>query len=140
MLGGVVEVELLCAHGAHDDVEDAELAGGERACRGRGGERYNECNRKQPNGQETLLHFAHHGNTATLRYGWPRTDHDATGSQAHGRQLDEARLLGDVDQALRGGATAARARLVDLGQQRVGGVGDDGRSHTRNHACTWERR
>ena len=80
----VVEVELLGADGGHDDVEDAELAGGEGA------------------------------------------DHDAPRAEARRAQRDDPRLGGDVAEALHHRAGAARAALVDLREERVGGVGDDG--------------
>eukprot|EP00321_Phaeocystis_globosa_P016499 CAMPEP_0118830862 /NCGR_PEP_ID=MMETSP1162-20130426/28249_1 /TAXON_ID=33656 /ORGANISM="Phaeocystis Sp, Strain CCMP2710" /LENGTH=371 /DNA_ID=CAMNT_0006762231 /DNA_START=145 /DNA_END=1257 /DNA_ORIENTATION=- len=89
---GIVEVELLRADHTHDDVEDAELAGGERA------------------------------------------DHDAAGAQAHRAQVDEAHLGGDVGEARHHAARAARARLVDLGEQGVRRVRDDGGDDARDHA------
>ncbi len=60
-------------------------------------------------------------------------DHDATGAQAHGAQLGEADLLGDVDQTRGDGSGSSGAGLVDLRQQGVGRVGDDGGAHSGNH-------
>lgn len=60
------------------------------------------------------------------------SDHDAAGAEANGGQLDEAQLLGDGDEARGSGSGAAGARLVDLGQQRVSWVADDGGCDTGN--------
>ena len=90
--GGVLEVVLAGAHRVHDGVEDAELAGSERA------------------------------------------DHDATRGQADSGELDKADFFGDVHETSGSGASAACTGLVDLGQQSVGGVGDDGGNNTGDDA------
>ena len=63
-----------------------------------------------------------------------RADHDATRGQTNGGQLEEADIFGDVHETSGGGARASCAGFVDLGQQRVCGVGDDGRDNTSDDA------
>lgn len=60
-------------------------------------------------------------------------DHHATGAQAHSAQLHEADFGGDAAQAGGDGAFSASTGLVHLGEQGVGGVGDDRSAHSGNH-------
>lgn len=57
------------------------------------------------------------------------TDHDETGWQA-GEGADEAELLGELGQETDGGLAGRLLDLVDLGQEGVGGLGDDGGGET----------
>mmetsp|Transcript_7469 Transcript_7469/g.8480 ORF Transcript_7469/g.8480 Transcript_7469/m.8480 type:complete len:323 (+) Transcript_7469:246-1214(+) len=63
------------------------------------------------------------------------TDHHASSAQASEAQLPEPHLLGEVDQSA-GNATGATSglRLVDERQQCVGGVRNDRRGDTSDHA------
>ena len=60
-------------------------------------------------------------------------NHHASGAQAHSAELDKANLGGDAAQTGHDRTSATSAGLVDLGQQSVGRVGDDGSAHTGNH-------
>ena len=59
------------------------------------------------------------------------TDHDETGAHT-GEETGGAELTGHLDES--GGDTLSRSTLglVDLGEQGVGGLGDDGGGHTGN--------
>jgi len=77
---------------------------------------------------------AHHRVEDPELEGGEGADHDATGAEACEAEVLEAGVLGDLDQALGDGPLASRPRLVDLREQRVCRVGDDGRGNTRNDA------
>merc|ERR1712194_116152 len=62
------------------------------------------------------------------------SDHDAPCPEALRAKLANTCLLGDVHHALRDGAVATRTSLVDLGEQRVRGMRDDG-GHTAWASC-----
>ena len=68
---------------------------------------------------------AHDGVEDAELAGGQGTDHDATSGEAGGAELDEASLLSDAEEASGGAALAARALLVDLGEERVRRVRDD---------------
>eukprot|EP00038_Savillea_parva_P006212 m.162330 g.162330 ORF g.162330 m.162330 type:complete len:384 (+) comp12177_c0_seq1:1463-2614(+) len=61
-----------------------------------------------------------------------RANHDTASTQTRRAQLVEANLTRKASQTNHDGAIATGAGLVDLGQQRVGWVRDDGRGHTGN--------
>ena len=64
-----------------------------------------------------------------------RADHDAPSAEASQAQLLQARLLGKVDQSRHNRARAAGGgRLVNLGQQCVRGVRNDGGGDARERA------
>eukprot|EP00756_Hemistasia_phaeocysticola_P020701 Hpha_TRINITY_DN15734_c2_g3::TRINITY_DN15734_c2_g3_i2::g.40396::m.40396 len=75
----------------------------------------------------------HHGVEDTELTSRQGTDHHATRGQAHRAQVQETDLAHDVAQTLEHTAVAARALLVDLGQQGVRRVRDDRSHHARNH-------
>mmetsp|Transcript_34731 Transcript_34731/g.82299 ORF Transcript_34731/g.82299 Transcript_34731/m.82299 type:complete len:301 (+) Transcript_34731:38-940(+) len=60
-------------------------------------------------------------------------DHHAARAEALGAQLEVASLGGDAAEARGGAPLATRALLVDLGQEGVGRVRDDGRDHSRDN-------
>ena len=79
-------------------------------------------------------HDRHEGVKDQELAGGERADHDAPGPKPGGAELHEAGLLGDIHEPRHHAAVAARALLVDLGEQGVRGVGDDGRSHAGDEA------
>lgn len=68
---------------------------------------------------------SHDGVEDTELSGGKGTDHDATRKETDGAKVDEAGLGGDVSEALDQAAFSSGSSLVDLGEEGVGGVGDD---------------
>ena len=79
-------------------------------------------------------HGVHDGVEDTELAGGEGADHNATRGETDGGELDEADVFCDVHETSGGGASAACTGLVDLGQQSVGGVGDDGGNNTGDDA------
>lgn len=65
--------------------------------------------------------------------GGKRTNHDATGEKTGGHELDGAHVPGDADETGGRRTFTTGALLVDLGEEGVGGVRDDGGDDTGNH-------
>merc|ERR1712187_50581 len=82
-----VEVELFCAKGAHDGVENAELQGREG------------------------------------------TNHDTTRAQACRAEIDDAHFFRDIHHSLWDRTITTSSLLIHFREERVRGVGDDGRNH-----------
>jgi hypothetical protein len=61
------------------------------------------------------------------------TDHDATGSETLSAELEDTDLLGDVNKARDGRSITTSTLLVDLGQESISGVRDDGGGNTSNN-------
>jgi hypothetical protein len=59
------------------------------------------------------------------------TDHEKTGTDTTVAAAD-TELLGDLDQTAGGSLTGKTLGLVDLGEHGIGGLGNDGGSHTGN--------
>jgi len=74
----------------------------------------------------------HDGVENTELSGRQGTDHDATGAQSDSAKLDEPDFAGDVHQARHHRPVATSSLLVDLGEQRIGGVRDNRRRNTGN--------
>ena len=63
--------------------------------------------------------------------GGESTDHEETGTNT-GVRATETELLTDLDETRGGTLTGETLGLVDLGQQGIGWLGDDGSSETGN--------
>ena len=79
-------------------------------------------------------HDGHQGVEDQELAGCERANHDAPGAEAGGAKLHKAGLLGDVHEPGDHAAVATGTLLVDLRQQGVCRVGDDGRSHAGDEA------
>ena len=79
-------------------------------------------------------HDGHEGVEDEELAGRESSDHDTPGAEAGGAELHEASLLSDVHEPGDHAAIATGTLLVDLREQRVGWVGDDGRSDARDEA------
>ena len=79
-------------------------------------------------------HDGHEGVEDEELAGCESSDHHTPGAEPGGAELHEASLLGDVHEPGDHAAIATGTLLVDLRKQRVGRVGDDGRSDARDEA------
>lgn len=76
---------------------------------------------------------AHDGIEDTELTSGEGTDHDATSSETLSAELEDTDLLGNVDEARNSGSITTSTLLVDLGQESIGGVRDDGGGNTSNN-------
>lgn len=76
---------------------------------------------------------AHDGVEDTELSGGKGTNHDATCGQTHSAQVVETSLGSDSSKTGEGAAFTTGALLVDLGEECVGGVRDNGSNNTGNN-------
>jgi len=74
----------------------------------------------------------HDGIKDTKLSGRQGTNHDATGKETHSAQIDEANFTSNVHETRHHGSVATGTLLVDLAEEGIGGVTDNGRSDTGN--------
>ena len=76
---------------------------------------------------------SHDGVEDTELPGGEGSDHDATGEEPVGAELDHADLSCDASEAGEDGSLSSGSGLVDHGEEGVSRVGDDGGRDSGNH-------